>query len=56
MSPLGDLPNLGIEPVSPVSPALQADSLLWRHWGSPVFQHVLQHKSTLNIDETLLSY
>ena len=26
--PLGDLPNPGIEPASPVSPALQADSLL----------------------------
>ena len=25
---LGDLPDPGIEPVSPVSPALQADSLL----------------------------
>ena len=56
MSPLGDLPNPGIEPVSPVSPALQADSLLQRHRGSPVFQHVFQHKSTLNIDETLLPY
>ena len=27
-----DLPDLGIEPVSP---ALQADSLLLSHWGSP---------------------
>ena len=26
--PLGDLPNPGIKPISPVSPALQADSLL----------------------------
>ena len=25
--PPGDLPNPGIEPISPVSPALQADSL-----------------------------
>ena len=25
--PPGDLPDLGIEPVSPASPALQADSL-----------------------------
>ena len=24
--PLGDIPNLGIKPVSPVSPALQGDS------------------------------
>ena len=26
--PPGDFPNLGIEPVAPVAPALQADSLL----------------------------
>ena len=31
----GDLPNLGIEPVSPVSPALQVDSLPLSHVGSP---------------------
>ena len=30
-----DLPNPGIEPVSPVAPALQADSLLPSHQGSP---------------------
>ena len=30
--PPGDLPHSGIEPVSP---ALQADSLLLNHWGSP---------------------
>ena len=28
-----DLPDPGIEPVSPVAPALQADSLLLSHWG-----------------------
>ena len=33
--PLGDLPNPGIQPGSPASPALQADSLLLSHWGSP---------------------
>ena len=32
--PAGDLPNSGIES-SPASPALQADSLLLSHWGSP---------------------
>ena len=32
-SPLGDLPSPGIEPASP---ALQADSLLLSHWGSPI--------------------
>ena len=33
--PPGDLPDSGIEPTS-VSPALQADSLLLSHWGSPL--------------------
>ena len=33
--PPGDLPNTGIEPTSPASPALQADSLLLSHRGSP---------------------
>ena len=32
----GDLPNPGIEPASPVAPALQADSLLLSHQGSPL--------------------
>ena len=32
----GNLPDPGIEPVSPESPALQADSLLWSHQGSPI--------------------
>ena len=30
----GDLPDPGTEPVSPVAPALQADSLPLSHWGS----------------------
>ena len=33
--PLGDLPDSGIEPVSLVLPALQADSLPLSHQGSP---------------------
>ena len=33
--PPGDLPDPGIEPVSPVSHALQADSLPLSHWGGP---------------------
>ena len=33
--PPGGLPDPGIEPLSPVSPALQADSLQLEHWGSP---------------------
>ena len=34
--PPGDLPDTGIEPTSPVSPALQTDSLLLSHQGSPL--------------------
>ena len=34
--PPGDLPNPGIEPMSPVSSALQADSLPLNHRGSPL--------------------
>ena len=30
-----DLPNPGMEPLSPMAPALQVDSLLLRHWESP---------------------
>ena len=30
----GDLPHLGIKPLSLVSPALQADSLPLNHWGT----------------------
>ena len=33
--PPGDLPDSGIEPMSPVVVALQEDSLLLRHWGGP---------------------
>ena len=33
--PPGDLPNPGIEPTSPLSPALQADSYLLSRQGSP---------------------
>ena len=35
MPPPGNLPDLGIEPQSPVSPALQEDSLPLSHRGSP---------------------
>ena len=43
---LGNLPNPGIKPTSP---ALQADSLPLRYWGSPV-----SHLQTLLHDATLL--
>ena len=36
--PPGNLPNPGIEPVSPASPAMQVDSLLLNRQGSP---HIL---------------
>ena len=36
--PLGDLPNPGIKSVPPVSPALQADSLLLSNEGSLYFK------------------
>ena len=32
--PPGNLPDPGMEPVSPLSPALQADSLSLNHWGT----------------------
>ena len=35
-SPPGDLPDLGIKPMSPAAPALQADSLLLSHLRSPL--------------------
>ena len=40
----GDLPNSGTEPVSPVSPTVQADSLQLSHQGSPhiyVYTHTM---------------
>ena len=40
-SPPGDLPDSGIKPVSPASPALQADSLPLSLQGSPA--QSLQH-------------
>ena len=33
--PPQDLPDPGIEPTSPVSPALAGESLPLSHWGSP---------------------
>ena len=41
--PPGDLPDPGIEPRSPVSPALQADSLPLSHLGSPSI-YLYKHK------------
>ena len=44
--PPRDLPNPGIEPVSPEAPALQADSLLRSHQGSPHHQLTTHYLST----------
>ena len=35
--PPGNLPDPGIKPMSPVSPALQAGSLPLNHWGRPKY-------------------
>ena len=47
--PLGDLPNPGIEPMSPVSPALQADSLPLSHQGSHIIILMTQEKTDLEV-------
>ena len=39
-SPPGDLPDPGIKPMSPVSPALQVNSFILSHLGSPVYRHI----------------
>ena len=36
--PLGDLPNLGIKPVSLTSPALHVHFLTLSHQGSPIYK------------------
>ena len=38
--PAGDLPDPGTELASPVSPALQAESLPLSHWGSPYYYYI----------------
>ena len=42
--PLGNLPDLGIKPMSPAAPALQLDSLLLSHWGRPLLLLTLPQK------------
>ena len=42
-APSGDFPNPGIEPVSP---ALQGDSLLLSHWGSPLFLYAWRNQGS----------
>ena len=43
--PPGDLPDSRIEPVSPEFLALQADSLLLSHQGSPIGYTIIQNKN-----------
>ena len=45
--PPGDLPDPGIKPASPLAPALQADSLLLSHWGSPKLIYLFLKKKKL---------
>ena len=41
--PPGDFPDLGIEPVSPVAPTLQVDSLPLSHWRSSLKEYTYQY-------------
>ena len=47
--PPGDLPDPGIEPTSPMSPALQADSLPLIHWGNPNIIYACVHAKSLQL-------
>ena len=47
--PPGDPPNPGMEPVSPASPALQADPLPLSHWEAILTIHTCTNFSTLKI-------
>ena len=38
--PPGDFPHPGLEPTSPASPSLQADSLPLSHQGSPIYIYI----------------
>ena len=42
-----DLSNPGIEPASPVAPALQADSLPLTHQGSHIYIHICIDKHNI---------
>ena len=44
----------GIEPPSPATPALQADSLLQNHQGSPVIYYLLFFKYLFKTKEIML--
>ena len=50
----GDVPYLGIKPISPVSPALQADSLPTEPSGNPQEGH--SQYSILSVNQILTSH
>ena len=51
--PLGDLPDPGIQPASPVSPALQAESLLLSHQGSRIHLYSNSNRFVCHASGTL---
>ena len=53
--PPGDLPNPGIEPMTPALPALQADSLPLRHPGSPEPTNQQSSKTQLSTNHSMTS-
>ena len=53
--PPDDLPNPGLEPISPVSPALQADSLLSEPSGEAHISQYPCQNWEINIDKILLT-
>ena len=53
----GDLPNPGIEPAFPVAPALQVDSLLLSHQGSPMLRGIsLKYLQQVSQDPQVLIF
>ena len=52
--PPGDILNPGIEPMSPVSPALQADSLPLSHWGNPNRWYLPHIRTPLRLSSSAL--
>ena len=51
----GDLPHPGTEPVSPVAPALQADSLLLSYQESPTYIVIIIWKKVLFFSMSLIT-
>ena len=49
--PPGDLPDLGMEPLVPASPALQANSLPLSHWDAPITGLIIPQMISLFSDQ-----